>query len=113
MIGASVNLTGACAPKVSCVTSSIELRKIKGATYKNLIIDFKRAIQLHAGIIFMTTDLKYLGVSAFEITSETGIRVLIDPFITGNPMCPVTLDSVKGADMVLVTMGPEIIWAMP
>lgn len=53
----------------------------------------------------MTTDLKYLGVSAFEITSETGIRVLIDPFITGNPMCPVTLDSVKEADMVLVTHG--------
>jgi len=28
-------------------------------------------------------ELRYFGISAFEITSEQGIKVLIDPCITG------------------------------
>ena len=53
----------------------------------------------------MTTTFKFLGVSAFEIANGEGIKILVDPFITGNPLCPVTLDEMTDIDMILVTHG--------
>ena len=33
------------------------------------------------------TRIRYLGVSAFEIVTGDGVRV--DPYLTGNPLCPI------------------------
>jgi len=44
----------------------------------------------------------WLGHSAFLL--EGSKRVLIDPFITGNPMAPVSAEDIK-ADVILVTHG--------
>ncbi len=52
--------------------------------------------------------LRFLGTSGFEITTEAGRRVLIDPFLAGNervPPSPVTVEELAGADLVLVTHG--------
>ena len=46
--------------------------------------------------------LKYFSHSAFQITSDSGKVVLIDPFLTGNPTAPVTAESVE-ADFIILT----------
>ena len=46
--------------------------------------------------------LRYLSHSAFQITTNDGKVILIDPFITGNPTCPVKLDNIK-ADFITLT----------
>lgn len=51
----------------------------------------------------MAHCVKWLGHAACQITSETGKVVLIDPWITGNPSCPVKKEDIKRADMILVT----------
>ncbi len=47
--------------------------------------------------------LRYLGNSAFEILSEKGIRILIDPHITGNQLCPFSIDELLPVDLILVS----------
>lgn len=47
--------------------------------------------------------LKYYGVSAFQLTTESGTRVLIDPYITGNEQCPISLDELEPSDLLLAT----------
>lgn len=47
--------------------------------------------------------LRYLGISFFEITTDDGKVVCIDPCISLNKDCPITLDDIKRADLVLVT----------
>jgi len=32
--------------------------------------------------------LKYFGHSAFQITTNSGIKILIDPFLDDNPVSP-------------------------
>lgn len=46
--------------------------------------------------------LKYFSHSAFQITSNSGKVILIDPFLTGNPTAPVTAESVE-ADFIILT----------
>lgn len=46
--------------------------------------------------------LKYFSHSAFQITSDSGKVILIDPFLTGNPTAPVTAESVE-ADFIILT----------
>ena len=36
------------------------------------------------------TRIRYLGVSAFEIVTGDGVRV--DPYLTGNPLCPIRVE---------------------
>ena len=40
-------------------------------------------------------NIRFLGQSAFLLSSGEH-RVLIDPFLQGNPMCPVTLEEALG-----------------
>jgi len=47
--------------------------------------------------------LKWLGHACFSITTSKGKVILIDPWITGNPVCPVTLAEIENVDMILVT----------
>ena len=46
--------------------------------------------------------LKYYGHSAFRIQDDSH-TVFVDPFITGNPVCKSTLDSITRCDYVLLT----------
>jgi L-ascorbate metabolism protein UlaG (beta-lactamase superfamily) len=53
--------------------------------------------------------LRYLGHSAFElnIKNAEGVekKIIIDPFITGNPLAPVKVDEIKDVDLVVLTHG--------
>ena len=46
--------------------------------------------------------LRYFSHSAFQITTNSGKVILIDPFLDGNPTSPVKSDEVK-ADYILLT----------
>jgi len=48
--------------------------------------------------------LKYFSHSSFLITLDDGIRLLIDPFLDGNPNSPVTASDVE-AEYILLTHG--------
>ncbi len=48
------------------------------------------------------TAISWYGHSAFKICAN-GVSVLVDPFLAGNPLCPVRPADVGPVDMVLVT----------
>lgn len=48
--------------------------------------------------------LRFFSHSSFLITLDSGIRILIDPFLGGNPTSPVGSDDVE-ADYIMVTHG--------
>lgn len=47
--------------------------------------------------------LTYGGHSAVIVTTETGKRVAIDPFLKGNPLCPANLQDPGHLDAILIT----------
>ncbi len=49
-------------------------------------------------------QIRWLGHSAFEIMSSEDLKILTDPFISNNPVCPVTVEEVD-ADVICVTHG--------
>lgn len=51
----------------------------------------------------MTTRLRFLGIAAFEITSEQGQVILIDPCLSDNPASPLQVQDLERVDLVLVT----------
>jgi L-ascorbate metabolism protein UlaG (beta-lactamase superfamily) len=48
-------------------------------------------------------DLVFYGVACFKITTEKGLKVWIDPYITENKHCPIKRNDIKEADIVLVS----------
>jgi len=48
--------------------------------------------------------LKWLGHSAFELTSNKGLNILVDPFIQANPSCPLNARDVH-PDVICITHG--------
>ncbi|MFC2042070.1 metal-dependent hydrolase [Chloroflexota bacterium] len=52
-----------------------------------------------------TVKIAYYGVSAFRITTAAGKKILIDPYITGNPLCQKEPDYFSDVDLVLVSHG--------
>lgn len=46
--------------------------------------------------------LKYFSHSGFQVTTDSGIKILIDPFLDGNPSSPVKSDEVQ-ADYIILT----------
>lgn len=48
--------------------------------------------------------IRYLGHSAFEVESK-GFKAIIDPFISGNPNCPVKVEDLTGITHIFVTHG--------
>ncbi len=48
--------------------------------------------------------LRYFSHSAFQITTDKGITILIDPFLDGNPTSPAKSDEVD-ADYIIITHG--------
>ena len=49
--------------------------------------------------------ISYFGAAAFKIITATDKRILIDPYITQNPLCRKDLDYFYDADVILVTHG--------
>lgn len=47
--------------------------------------------------------VKWLSHAGFQITSEEGKVILIDPWLEGNPLAPCGAKEIKTADLVLVT----------
>ncbi|NLJ33896.1 MAG: metal-dependent hydrolase [Firmicutes bacterium] len=47
--------------------------------------------------------LRWLGHAAFQITTAEGRQIYIDPWLEGNPSCPVAKGDLEVADLVLVT----------
>nr|WP_295161809.1 metal-dependent hydrolase [uncultured Methanobrevibacter sp.] len=48
--------------------------------------------------------LRWLGHSAFEMISNAGLNILVDPFIQANPACPLKVNEVH-PDVVCITHG--------
>jgi L-ascorbate metabolism protein UlaG (beta-lactamase superfamily) len=46
--------------------------------------------------------LRYFSHSSFQITTDSGLVLLIDPFITGNPTAPVSAEELT-ADFIILT----------
>lgn len=57
----------------------------------------------------MTVERKlaitWLGHGTFLLTSPGGLRILIDPWLEGNPACPAEWKRVRQADVILATHG--------
>jgi len=53
----------------------------------------------------MTTQLTWLGHSAFRVDSSGGKRIYVDPFLNGNPKCPESELEPERCDLILVTHG--------
>ena len=49
-------------------------------------------------------ELIWFGHSAFEIVTNENLKILIDPFISNNPVCPVAVEEID-ADIICVTHG--------
>lgn len=52
------------------------------------------------------TKVTWLGHSAFMIEASDK-TILVDPWITGNPSCPITLDDIEKVDLILITHGHD------
>lgn len=52
-----------------------------------------------------TVSAQWLGHATFILTSPEGFRVLIDPWLQGNPACPANLRDPGHVDLILVTHG--------
>jgi L-ascorbate metabolism protein UlaG (beta-lactamase superfamily) len=53
------------------------------------------------------TALTWLGHAAFRFDTPTGDRIYVDPFLTGNPSCPVDELEPDRVDAILVTHGHD------
>ena len=51
----------------------------------------------------MENSLQYLGHSGWQIQSARGTRILIDPWLSKNPLAPFSTADLPGADYVLLT----------
>lgn len=49
--------------------------------------------------------VRWLGHSSFHLTTEADTHIYLDPWIVGNPACPVPLESITRADIVCVSHG--------
>ncbi|MFC1955864.1 metal-dependent hydrolase [Chloroflexota bacterium] len=52
----------------------------------------------------MSTTLKYFGISFFEIETQCS-KILVDPCITTNRLCPIKVEDIARANLILVTHG--------
>jgi len=54
-------------------------------------------------LIMAKGSIKWIGHAGFIITSPQGKVIIIDAWIKENPTCPIKLDDIEAADIVLVT----------
>lgn len=53
----------------------------------------------------MATKITWLGHATFLIETPAGKRVLIDPWVKNNPVCPDKLKKLGSVDLILITHG--------
>jgi len=53
----------------------------------------------------MPQTITWLGHGSWRLDTPAGTVCYLDPWITGNPRCPITLDDIDAADLVCVTHG--------
>lgn len=51
----------------------------------------------------MEDIIKFLGLSAFQISTSEGKEILIDPYISENPVAPYGLEDLESVDLILVS----------
>jgi len=51
----------------------------------------------------MANTIRWLGHSCFQVRTTNGKVIIIDPWIAGNPLCPVRLEDISQADLIMVT----------
>ena len=51
--------------------------------------------------------LRYLGHSAVSILTGKGCRIVIDPWLVGNPACPVEYQDPKKVDLIVLSHGHQ------
>lgn len=51
----------------------------------------------------MAKSIRWLGHASFVLSTPGGKTIVIDPWIEDNPLCPIKLDDIKQAHLVLVT----------
>lgn len=49
-------------------------------------------------------EIKWFGHSAFQIITQEGLKILIDPFISNNPACKTPVEEIE-ADIICITHG--------
>ena len=49
--------------------------------------------------------IKYIGHSTFLITTKSGKKIIIDPWLKDNPSCSEDVNSIGGIDYILITHG--------
>ena len=49
--------------------------------------------------------IAYFGAAVFKITTAKGKKILVDPYITENPLCKKSLDYFCDADLIVVSHG--------
>lgn len=49
-------------------------------------------------------EIKWLGHSAFEITADNDVKILVDPFISNNPSCDIPVEELN-PDIICLTHG--------
>ncbi len=52
-------------------------------------------------------EITWLGHGSFRMRTPEGRIIYLDPWIEGNPACPISLDEVRAADIVCVTHGHD------
>jgi len=53
----------------------------------------------------MQQTITWLGHGSWRMTTPKGTTIYLDPWITGNPACPIGLEDIGAADLVCVTHG--------
>ena len=53
----------------------------------------------------MSTQLTWLGHAAFRLDTPLGVRIYVDPWLTGNPSCPEGEQEAERCDLILLTHG--------
>lgn len=51
----------------------------------------------------MLNNVKWLGHAAFQVTTKKGTKVMVDPWISQNPCCPVEIEELEQPDILLIT----------
>ena len=53
----------------------------------------------------MGITVRWLGHASFLITTDSGRRIFLDPWVKENPVCPIRFEDIDKADIVCVTHG--------
>lgn len=51
----------------------------------------------------MATRIKFFGIAAYEIATNNGKKILVDPCLTDNPASPVKVTDLERVDLLLIT----------